>query len=118
MSKWFEEKEKRERESLRKHARLSRLFKEDRFAFERERKQMIEDVINSATDEDCKNRLRSLQDQWDRKMKNAGSDHNRLILAQTFFWDHFHEVWNPAIRAFNMALNHKPVNQGPRLITS
>ncbi len=118
MSKWFEEKEKREQESLKKHARLSRLFREDRFSFERERKKMIEEVINSAPNEDSRTRLRLLQASWDKKLKGAGSPHNRIVLAQTFFWDHFHEVWNPAIQALNRTLNHKPVFQKPRVITS
>ncbi|MBW1672621.1 MAG: hypothetical protein JRJ45_03075, partial [Deltaproteobacteria bacterium] len=50
--KWEQEKEKREKESLEKHARLSKLFKEDRFAFERERKRMIDEIINSVEDEE------------------------------------------------------------------
>ena len=54
--KWEKEKEKREKESLEKHARLSKLFKEDRFAFERERKRMIDEIINSVEDEDQKDR--------------------------------------------------------------
>ena len=117
MSKWFEEKEKKEQAALQNHARLSRLFKEDRFAFERERRRMIEEVIDSAPDEERKCRLRALQDDWDRKMKSAGSAHNRFVLAQTFFWDHFHEVWNPAIRTLNSALNDKPPYRGPRLVS-
>ena len=116
MSNWFEEKEKREKESLHNHARLSELFKNDRFAFEVERKKMIEELISSAPDEESRNRLRKFQAAWDKRMKGAGSPHNRFVLAQTFFWDHFNEVWTPAIEAFNHALNQKPVNKGLRSV--
>ena len=34
------------------HARLSKLFKEDRLGFERERKRMIDEIINSEEDEE------------------------------------------------------------------
>lgn len=96
---WGVEKEKREKEALKEHARLSRLFMEDRFAFERERKRMIDEIINSAKDKEEKNRLKALQDSWDRKMKNAGSKHNRFALTQTLFWEHFYEVWQPALES-------------------
>ena len=105
--KWEEEKEKRRKEALERHTRLSKLFKENRFAFERERKRMIDEVINSAEDEEQKNRLRAFQGSWDKKMRGAGSRDNRFVLAQTFFWDHFFETWTPAIQQFNFHLNGK-----------
>ncbi len=97
---WEEEKEKREEEALAEHARLSRLFREDRFGFERERKRMIDEIINSAKDEAEKNRLRALNDSWVRTFKNAGSRHNRFVMAQSLFWEHFHEVWQPTMEHF------------------
>ncbi|MBW1702951.1 MAG: DUF3135 domain-containing protein [Deltaproteobacteria bacterium] len=106
--KWAEEKDKREKEALERHATLSRLFRKDRFAFERERKRMIDEVIGSVKDEEQRNRLRALQERWDKIMKSAGSKHNRFVLAQTFFWEHFHETWHPAILKFNVLLNGKP----------
>jgi Protein of unknown function (DUF3135) len=105
---WQKEKEKRKKASLKKHARLSRLFKKDRLAFERERKEMIDEVINSVKDGDQRSRLRAFQASWDKKMRGAGSSHNRFVLAQTFFGEHFHEVWNPAIQKYNVMLNGKP----------
>lgn len=99
------EKEKRKKEALEKHARLSRLFKEDRFAFEWERKRMIDDIISRANNEKLRERLRALQESWDRKMRGAGSGHNRFILAQTLFWEYFHEIWQPTIQKFNAILN-------------
>lgn len=105
--KWAEEKEKREKESREKHAYFSKLFKEDRFAFERERKRMIDEVIGSVEDEEQRNRLWTFQERWDKKMKSSGSKHNRFALAQSFFWEHFHETWHPAILKFNFILNGK-----------
>lgn len=104
---WEQEKEKREKESLEEHARLSKLFKQDRFAFERERKRMIDEVINSVEDEEQRNRLRAFQESWDKKMTSAGSKHNRFVQAQTLFWEHFHEIWHPSIVTFNHLLNNK-----------
>jgi hypothetical protein len=106
--KWQKEKEKREKASLERHARLSELFKKDRLAFERERKEMIDELIHSVKDEGQRSRLRALQDSWEKKMRGAGSSHNRFILAKTFFWEHFYEVWNPAIQKYNLTLNNKP----------
>lgn len=103
-SKWEEEKEKRTEESLRWHARLSKLYREDPFAFEREKKRMIDEVINSAEDEKQREKLKALQNAWDKKMKGAGSKHNRFVLAQSFFWDHFHETWYPTLQKFNGTL--------------
>jgi hypothetical protein len=105
--KWREEKAKREKEALERHAWLSRLFRKDRLAFERERKRMIDEIIGSVKDEGQVNRLRALQERWDKRMKSAGSNHNRFVLAQSFFWDHFHEVWHPAILKYNLLLNGK-----------
>jgi len=103
---WAAEKEKREAASLAEHQRLSRLFRENRFLFEIERKKMIAEIIDSAGDEEQKNSLRSLQDAWDKRMKSAGSEHNRYVLAQTFFWEHFHEKWHPTIKKSSQALNN------------
>ena len=104
-TEWADQKEEREKAALKEHARLSRMFTEDRFRFELERKEMIADVIDSAPDEALKEKLRSMQATWDRRMKSAGSAHNRYVLAQSFFWEHFNEKWHPAIRKANQILN-------------
>ncbi len=90
--------------ALEEHARLHRLFKEDRLSFERERKRMIDEVINSAPDEEQRNRLRSLQESWDRKMRSAGSQHNRFVIAQHLFWKHVNEVWHPSLQEYSRIL--------------
>ena len=105
--KWEEDREKREKESLKEHARLHKLFVEDRLSFEREKKRMIDEIINNAEDEEHRNGLRALQESWDKRMRGAGSKHNRLVLAQTIFWDHFYEKWYPSIQEFNFILNGK-----------
>lgn len=105
---WAKDKEKRERESAERHAGLSKLFKENRFAFERERKRLIDEVINGVEDERRRESLRALQASWDKKMRGAGSKHNRFVLARTFFWEHFHEVWVPALKGLSAALEKKP----------
>ncbi len=99
------EKERRRKEAVERHARLSRLYREDRLSFERERKRMIDQVLDSVEDAEQRNRLRALQEDWNRKMKGAGSVHNRFVLARAFFWEHFHEVWQPAIQEINQVLN-------------
>lgn len=101
---WEEEKLRIEKEALERHAKLSALFKENRFLFELERKRMINDFINSVEDEKRKKDLMKIQADWDRKMKGAGSSHNRLVLAQTFFWEHVLNVWQPSIKKLSSLL--------------
>ena len=105
---WEEAKEKRRQEALERHARLHKLFQEDRLAFERERKNAIQDLINGVRDKATKDQLLQMQASWDKRMRGAGSAHNRFVLAQTFFWDHFHNVWNPRMQELNLILNRKP----------
>lgn len=105
---WEQEKEKRSQEALEKHARLHKLFREDRLAFERERRKEIREFISGVADETTRNRLLELQEAWDKRMRGAGCAHNRFVLAQTFFWDHFHNEWNPRIQELNLLLNGKP----------
>ena len=100
-SEWIEGREERRAASLENHQRLHRLFVEDRLAFERERKRAIDDLIESVKEEDQRERLREQQAQWDKRMRHAKSHHNRLVLAQTFFWDHIVNHWLPALREFS-----------------
>lgn len=102
---WSQDKGKREQEALERHEKLARMFREDRFAFERERRRLIEEVIHSTDDLSQRKRLRDLQEKWNRRMKGAGSTHNRFVLAQTFFWEHVREVWQPALEDAHRALD-------------
>jgi len=98
---WEEEKEQRREESEKRHARMAALFREDRLAFERERKRLLDEFFSSVEDEDLRKRLRDLQASFETKMKHAGSAHNRFVLAQTLFWDNFHKNWQPGIQEIN-----------------
>ena len=69
-------------------------------------KQISEDLLKAKT-EDERNRLRAIQNSWDNKMKSAGSRYNRFVLAQTFFWEHFHQNWKPAIEEFSNQMKKK-----------
>jgi len=111
--KWQEKRLKREKEALAGHARLSKLFREDRLAFERERKRILDEFFDTTEDERTRNKLKAFQRSWETRMKHAGSAHNRFVLAQAIFWDHFHDTWSPAIKEFESLLAAKP--EGPRL---
>ena len=100
-NQWEEETEQRKEEYLQRHAKMSRLFVEDRLSFERERKRLLDEFFNSVEDEDMRARLRALQASFEKRMKNAGHALNRFVLAQTFFWDHFHNVWQPGLERMN-----------------
>lgn len=104
----FNEKFEREHEALNRHRELSRLFRENRFAFEKERRRMIQEVIDSAGNEKLRQKLIQIQSRWDKRMKEAGTPHNRFVLAKTFFWEHFFEVWYPEISRINQLLNRSP----------
>lgn len=99
-----ESREELKIKSLNWHNRMARLFVEDRLAFERERKMLLDDFFNSIKDEAKRRRLRAMQASFDQKMNHAGSDHNRFILAQTIFWDHFYDVWQPGIQKMSALL--------------
>ena len=95
---WEEERETINKKSAAQHKRLHKLFNTNRFAFELERKKMINEIIEKATSEAQKIKLREIQESWDNKMKKAGSKHNRLVLAQHIFWEHVENIWNPFIQ--------------------
>lgn len=100
-SNWTAEKEKRKEKALEDHARLHKLFVEDRLSFERERKRSIDELINSVEDEKQRENLRALQESWDNKMRTAGSKYNRFVLAQFLFWKHVNESYLPMMKKFD-----------------
>lgn len=95
---WEEERKTINEKAIAQHERLHKLFNENRFAFEIERKKMINEIIEKADNEDQKKSLKAIQESWDKKMKKAGSKHNRFVLAQHLFWDHVENIWNPFIQ--------------------
>ena len=94
----------RERKWLEEHDRLSRLFKEDRLTFERERKRRIDKAIGRNRSRTGRIRLRQLQNNWDAILKHAGSEHNRFVLIQMLFWNQVREVWCPALHNYEGVL--------------
>ncbi len=95
---WEEERKVVEEKALSEHKRLHKLFKDNLFAFELEKRKMINEIIEQARDEDQKKRLRAIQESWDNKMKKAGSKQNRFVIAQNLFWDHVENIWNPLLQ--------------------
>jgi hypothetical protein len=85
--RWEDDKEKRKNKALAVHFRLSRMFKEDRLSFERERRRLIEELIEQAPTDQKREKLRSLQDEIDKRLRGAGSGHNRFVLMQNLFWN-------------------------------
>ena len=94
-SEWIEGREERERRaaSLENHQRLHRLFVEDRLAFEQERKRAIDDLIDEHQGRRSTGEAPRTAGSVDKRMRHAKSHHNRLVLAQTFFWDHIVNHW-------------------------
>lgn len=109
-ARWVEEKPEREKAALERHERLSKLFRENRFLFEMEVRKMRDAVIDNAPDESLRQKLRAIQNDWDRKLNGAGTRDNRFVLARTFFWEHFNDVWLPGIQQVNIRLNNRPQN--------
>jgi hypothetical protein len=101
---WDEEQKKIEADALIEHERLNRLFKENRFEFELEKRRLINQIIESARSESEKEKLRVIQNEWDNRMKKAGSKQNRLTLARHLFFDHVENIWNPTINEFSRDL--------------
>lgn len=86
-----------EKQAIEEHERLSRLFRENRFMFELERKKQIENTLNRIEKKALKDELQEMQNQWDKLMKHAGSPHNRLILMQSLLWDAIRNRWLPSL---------------------
>lgn len=84
-------------EFLAYHEKMSQLFRENRFMFELERKAALEKIINNAGTRERKERLAGLQEKWDTTIKNAGSRHNRMVLAEMMLWDFVRDVWLPTL---------------------
>ena len=84
---WEEDKEERGKQALAFHNQLATLFQEDRLAFEREKRKLVNEIIGKARSLEEKKKLQALQDSIDHKMRGAGSEHNRFVLMQKLFWD-------------------------------
>lgn len=99
-------KAEKDREFFKEHDRLAKLYVTDRFAFEMERKQIIDKTIdNMCCNEEFKEKLRVQQKDWDRILKGAGSAENRFAMIQALFWHHVVNEWQPALQEFLTTLN-------------
>jgi len=110
-----EQREARRKRALEEHKKMSRLFREDRFEFERKRRKAIRELIDSAPDPELRRKLWEMQERWDQRMQSAGSPHNRLVLARAFFWDHVVNEWLPSLNKFAATLKrlNKVAAPGP-----
>jgi len=77
---------------------LRKLYKENRFLFEIERRRMINEFISNAPEE-YQRQLYKLQAKWDKAMRGASNKHDRFILAQTLFYEQI-EKFRSAINSF------------------
>ncbi len=86
-----------------------RLYREDRFSFERERRRLIEENIAENHEKKVRDNLRAMQRDWDRILRGAGSGHNRFVMIQTIFWDHVVNVYLPVLRGCTLKHCASPV---------
>lgn len=80
---------------LDEHDRLANLFITDRFAFELERKRLIQETIESTYSNHYK--LWDQQKELDSILKGAGSPENRFAMIQALFWYHMVNNWQPQL---------------------
>jgi hypothetical protein len=92
------ERQKREKEALAEHARMSKLFQEDPAAFEMERRRLIVDAIAQCKDSQRKILLEESQKSFDRIMKGAGSSANRFNMAEALLWSQVINKFMPALQ--------------------
>ncbi len=94
---WENKKKMLKQSALAEHEQMSRLFRENRFRYELERKKKISACINNASNQHKKVELEGIQNNLDRILNNAGSEHNRLVLMQMLFWDQVTEQFSPLL---------------------
>ena len=90
------DREQIEKEALEKHAKRSKEYQDNPFMFEINRRKEIEAFIQSVPPERQEG-LRKLQATWDNAMKGAGSQHNRLVIAEGMLMHHFINKFKPTI---------------------
>lgn len=79
------------------HNEMSKLFKEDPEAFEKKRQELVEKLITNAPPH-TQLKLRALQAKWDKTMRGAGLEENRLALARNMLMSKLLDEFNPAIQ--------------------
>lgn len=97
----FLSKAEKHQEYLNEHDRLAKLFVTDRFAFEMERKRIIDRTIDDmCCSEEFKEKSKKQQKELDRILKGAGSAENRFAMIQALFWHHVVNKWQPAMQKY------------------
>lgn len=92
---------------LDEHERLADLFVRDRFAFEQERKRILNETIdNYYSCEKWKEQLRTQQKELDSILKSVGSAENRFAMAQALLWHHLVNNWQPGLKERATTLNN------------
>ena len=95
-----ESRERRKKEALEQHAKLAKMFREDRFSFELERKRLIGETINEMP-EKMRESMYSLQEKINKRLNNAGSPYNRMVLMNMMFRQQVLDVFLPALYSFS-----------------
>lgn len=88
------------KDALKEHETMSELFVKDRFKFELERKERIENLISSISKEHIREELIETQEKLEKVLKNSGSSDNRFILMQMPFWEMVNEKFRPMLNEF------------------
>ena len=91
-----EELQRMEAETLKEHKRMFDLYEIDPFKFEAEKKEKIEEFINSVPEEH-KESLRILQKEWDESMNESGSPQDRMMMAKKVLFKHIMSKFQPAV---------------------
>ena len=94
--------DKQHQQYLDEHDRLTSLFVTDRFAFELERKRILDEAIDSMY---TREKRKAQQKEWDRILKGIGSAENRFAMAQALLWHHMVNIWQPDLQEYSTALN-------------
>ena len=94
-------KERTKEQTLAEHDRLSNLYSTNRFSFELERKHLIRDFLENVPCPEMRARIEDFQNELDRVLKGAGSEHNRLVMMQMLFWDRVNIDLIPALNALS-----------------
>lgn len=92
-------KAEKNQEFLEEHDRLANLYVTNRFAFEKERKRIINETINNMScREELKEKLRAQQKDWERILRGTGSAENRFAMIQALFWHQVVNNFQPALQ--------------------
>jgi hypothetical protein len=108
---WEDRKKIWKQNSQAEHEQMSKLFRENRFSFELERKKQISACINNARNQEKKEELQRIQNNLDRILNNSGSEYNRFVLMQMLFWDQVTGKYSPLLNSLKVNLDSKNIEK-------